>query len=106
MSAHTRHPIKTEAVEHTLGTPHYNPYGPQPIATRPWKEKVLPESDDHFPPHSVITAQSKRSLYEGFADFYWSVSWVAGFKEKFSLILCSYKSLLLFYSLTYFVALQ
>jgi hypothetical protein len=73
--------VWSETVEHGLGTPHYNPYGLQ--STRPWKE----ESDDHLAPHSVVTTQSKRSLYEGFADFYRSVSWVAGFKEKFSLIL-------------------
>lgn len=88
MSAHTstHHTIKTEAVGHGLRTPQrYSPYASQPT---PWKEEVHPEFDDYLPPQLGATPKSKRSYYEGLADFYEALSWTLGFKEKSSLILC------------------
>lgn len=90
MAHNTPFTISTEAIGLGKSEPRHNPYYvSQPT---PWQEELLSPPDNDFPPHSVATTQPIRSRNGCFTDFYGAVSWTLGFREKFSLVLCSYKN--------------
>ena len=58
-----------------------------PYASTSVKEGELADPDSLQPSHFTITTPSKRPRFEGFINFYDAVSWIFGFKEKYSLAL-------------------
>lgn len=66
-----------------VGTPepYYNSYVPQSEYDIGEQGIGQPDAEKSTPP------ESKRSLREGLFDFYGTLSWTLGFKEKYSLLL-------------------
>jgi hypothetical protein len=69
----------------------YNPY--LPYAARSVKEEEFadrPDSLGSVPPNLITSARPKKSRFEAFSNVYNAISWILGFKEKYSLALCAW----------------
>ena len=62
----------------------YDPYLPYA------SHSELPEVSDTQQPPVTVTVQPRKSRFEGLANTYSGVSWIFGFKERYSLALCEY----------------
>ena len=69
----------------TVGLVPKEPYSPYlPYASH----SELPDPDDTRQPHATVVVRPRESRFEGLANAYSGVSWIFGFKEKYSLALC------------------
>jgi hypothetical protein len=67
----------------------YNPY--LPYATYSTNEVQLAHPDTTLPTGFTPSARPRKSRFESLAHVYDAISWIFGFKEKYSLALCAYK---------------
>lgn len=58
-----------------------------PYSSASVKGEELADPDSLQPSHYIVTAPAKRSRFESLINIYDAVSWIFGFKEKYSLAL-------------------
>jgi hypothetical protein len=92
MSTHA-HPNTSESNPVVLGAQRqaFNAYVPQAASDSVKDEGFASKADIRMLPNVPHT---KHSPFEGLTDFYWAVTRIFGFNEKYSLGLCACKTLI------------
>jgi len=78
------HSLSSTSRSGTIGLVAKEPYPHLPYASH----SELPDVADTRQPPVTVVVRSRKSRFEGLANAYTGISWIFGFKEKYSLALC------------------